>query len=110
LFAFFMVALAVLILRRTQPNRHRPFRTPLVWVVAPLAILGTVGLYFNLPFEAKMVLPIWGAMGLVVYFLYGYRKSYVGRGIIDVHEDDPDAPPQPVPPLPNAPTPGYKDA
>ena len=110
LFAFFMVALAVLILRRTQPNRHRPFRTPLVWVVAPLAILGTVGLYFNLPFEAKMVLPIWGAMGLVVYFLYGYRKSYVGRGIIDVHEDDPDAPPQPVPPMPNAPTPGYKDA
>lgn len=110
LFAFFMVALAVLILRRTQPNRHRPFRTPLVWVVAPLAILGTVGLYFNLPFEAKMVLPVWGAMGLVVYFLYGYRKSYVGRGIIDVHETDVEAPPQPVPPLPEAHTPGYKDA
>lgn len=99
LFAFFMVAIAVLILRRTQPNRHRPFRTPLVWVVAPLAILGTLGLYANLPFEAKMVLPVWGGIGLVVYFLYGYRKSHVGLGRVEVHEDDPDAPPQPVPPV-----------
>ncbi len=110
LFAFFMVAIAVLILRRTQPDRPRPFRTPLVWVVAPLAIIGTLGLYFNLPFEAKMVLPVWGGIGLVVYFLYGYRKSHVGRGIIDVHEDDPDAPPQPVPPIGSAHTPGGKDA
>jgi APA family basic amino acid/polyamine antiporter len=99
LFAFFMVAIAVLILRRTQPHRHRPFRTPFVWVVAPLAILGTLGLYINLPFEAKMVLPAWGGIGLVVYFLYGYRKSHVGLGRIEVHEDDPDAPPQPVPPV-----------
>lgn len=99
LFAFFMVAIAVLILRRTQPDRHRPFRTPLVWIVAPLAILGTLGLYLNLPTEAKLVLPVWGAIGLVVYMLYGRRKSHVGLGIIDVHEDDPDAPPQPVPPI-----------
>ena len=106
LFAFFMVAIAVLILRRTEPNRHRPFKTPAVWIIAPLAIIGTVGLYFNLPTDAKLVLPIWGALGLVVYFLYGYRKSHVGRGIIEVHEDDPDAPQQPVPPMPGAPTPG----
>ena len=99
LFAFFMVAIAVLILRRTQPERHRPLRTPLVWIVAPLAILGTLGLYLNLPTEAKLVLPVWGAIGLIVYFLYSRRHSHVGRGIIDVHEDDPDAPPQPVPPI-----------
>src|SRR5690606_1221067 len=42
LFAFFMVAIAVLILRVRDPKRHRPFRTPFVWVVAPLAILGTL--------------------------------------------------------------------
>ena len=99
LFAFFMVAIAVLILRRTQPDRHRPFRTPAVWLVAPLAMLGCLGLYSNLPFEAKMVLPVWGGIGLVVYFAYGYRKSHVGLGKIEVHEDDPDAPPQPVPPI-----------
>jgi APA family basic amino acid/polyamine antiporter len=110
LFAFFMVAIAVLVLRRTQPDRHRPFRTPLAWIVAPLAIVGTLGLYWNLPFDAKMVLPVWGLAGLVVYFLYSRRKSHVGRGIIDVHEDDPDAPPHPVPPLPGAPTPGGQDA
>jgi APA family basic amino acid/polyamine antiporter len=110
LFALFMVAISVLILRFTQPDRHRPFRTPAVWIVAPLAILGTFGLYLNLPFDAKMVLPVWGAVGLVVYYLYGYRKSHVGRGIIDVHEDDPDAPPMPVAPMPGAHTPGGKDA
>ncbi|MBN8806553.1 MAG: amino acid permease [Sphingopyxis sp. 65-8] len=101
LFAFFMVAIAVLILRVKEPNRHRPFRTPLVWVVSPLAILGTLGLYMNLPFDAKMVLPVWGGVGLVLYFLYGYRRSHVGRGIVEVHEDDADAPPPPVPPAPS---------
>lgn len=99
LFAFLMVAVAVMVLRRTQPDRHRPFRTPAVWVVAPLAILGTVGLYLNLPFEAKMVLPVWGGIGLVVYFAYGYRKSHVGLGKTEVHEIDRDAPRGPVPPI-----------
>ena len=98
LFAFFMVALSVLILRRTQPDRERPFRTPLVYVVAPLALLGTLGLYVSLPVEAMLVLPIWGGIGLVIYFLYGYRKSNVARGIVDVHELDADAPPEPLPP------------
>lgn len=106
LFAFFMVALAVLILRKTDPSRHRPFRTPLVWVVAPLALLGTIGLYVSLPLEAMLVLPVWGAIGLVLYFLYGYRKSNVALGTVDVHEQDDDIPQQPVPPLPHVPVPG----
>jgi len=110
LFAFFMVAIAVMVLRIKQPDRHRPFRTPLIWVIAPLAVIGTVGLFFSLPLEAKLVLPIWGGLGLVLYFIYGYRKSHVGRGIVDVHEDDADTPPQPVPPMPGAHTPGGKDA
>ena len=45
-----------------------------------------------------LVLPIWGGIGLVIYFLYGYRKSNVARGIVDVPELDSDAPPEPVPP------------
>ncbi|VWX51659.1 amino acid permease [Novosphingobium sp. 9U] len=95
LFAFFMVSLAVLILRVRDPNRVRPFRTPIVWVVAPISAFGCVFLFWNLPYEAKMVLPIWGAIGLVLYFAYGYRKSHVGRGLVDVHEDDADFPPPP---------------
>jgi APA family basic amino acid/polyamine antiporter len=100
LFAFLMVSISVMILRRTDPNRARPFRAPALGIIAPLAIIGTLGLYFSLPFEAIMVLPIWGGIGLVVYYLYGYRKSHVGRGIIDVHEEDADSPPMPVPPVP----------
>lgn len=99
LFAFFMVAVAVLILRVTDPNRHRPFRTPLVWIVAPLAAAGTIFLYVNLPFEAKMVLPIWGGIGLLLYFLYGYRKSHLARGVVEVPEVDANAPHKPVPPI-----------
>jgi len=99
LFAFFMVSIAVLVLRVREPNRHRPFRTPAVWVIAPLSIVGCLALYFNLPVDAMLVLPVWGGLGLVIYFLYGYRKSHVGRGLVEVHEDDPDAPPMPVPPV-----------
>src|SRR5690606_558647 len=99
LFAFFMVAIAVLILRVRDPKRHRPFRTPFGWVVAPRALLGTLFLYFNLPFDAMIVLPIWGGIGLVLYFLYGYRKSHLGRGHVEVHEDDAGLPPPPVPPV-----------
>ncbi|WP_343528860.1 amino acid permease [Sphingomonas sp.] len=87
LFAFFMVATSVMVLRRTDPSRHRPFRTPAVYIVAPMAIIGCVVLYLSLPLTAKLVLPIWGAIGLVIYFLYSRKRSYVGRGIIDVVDD-----------------------
>ncbi len=81
LFAFFMVAISVMVLRRTDPSRKRPFRTPLVWIVAPLAIVGTLGLYVSLPLTAILVLPGWGAIGLLIYFLYSRSHSYVGRGL-----------------------------
>ncbi|MGA9659017.1 MAG: amino acid permease [Asticcacaulis sp.] len=95
LFAFLMVAVAVLVLRKTDPDRHRPFKTPMVWLVAPLAILGCLGLYFNLPLVAKLVLPIWGGVGLLIYFGYSRSHSHVGQGRIEVHEDDTDLPPPP---------------
>src|SRR3546814_18505456 len=87
LFAFLMVSIAVLALRIKDPKRHRPFRTPLVWVVAPVAAFGCVFLFWNLPIDAKLVLPIWGVVGLVIYFLYGYRRSPRGRGIIESSDE-----------------------
>lgn len=109
LFAFFMVSIAVLILRRTDPNRNRPFKTPLVWIIAPLSAAGCAFLFWNLPHDAKMVLPIWGAVGLVIYFAYGFRKSHVARGVVEVPELSADAPVGPVPPMPGAPAPGSKE-
>jgi APA family basic amino acid/polyamine antiporter len=96
LFAFFMVSLAVMILRVKEPNRHRPFRTPLIWLFAPLSAAGCAFLFWNLPHDAKMVLPIWGGVGLVIYFLYGMRKSHMRRGHTEVHEQDADIPPPPA--------------
>jgi APA family basic amino acid/polyamine antiporter len=90
LFAFFMVAISVMVLRRTAPDRKRPFRTPGLWIVAPLAIIGCLVLYFSLPLTAILVLPVWGAIGLLFYFLYSRSRSHVGKGIIEkMDEDDP---------------------
>ena len=106
LFAFMMVAISVMILRRTDPSRPRPFRAPLIWLIAPAAIIGCVTLYLSLPLTAKLVLPIWGAIGLAIYFGYSRSRSHVGRGIIDVPELDADVPPMPIAPMPGAPAPG----
>lgn len=81
LFAFAAVAVSVMSLRRTDPDRPRPFRTPAVWAVAPLTITGCMVLYCRLPFNARMALPIWSGIGLLLYFCYGYRNSHVGRGL-----------------------------
>jgi APA family basic amino acid/polyamine antiporter len=79
LFAFALVAIGVMILRRTQPERARSFRTPLVWVVAPLATAGCVFLFFQLSGYTELLFLGWAAIGLVFYWLYGYRKSHVGH-------------------------------
>jgi APA family basic amino acid/polyamine antiporter len=81
LFAFMVVALAVMILRVRDKDRARPFKTPAVWVVGPLAVVGCLVLFVFLPPDAKLVFPVWGAIGLAFYFSYGYRKSHVALGI-----------------------------
>jgi len=106
LFAFAAVAVAVLVLRRTDPSRPRPFRTPAVVVTAPLAAAGCLYLFFSLSKETQVLFVSWAAVGLVVYFLYGYRKSHVARGIVSVPELAPDAPHVGIAPMPGAPAPG----
>lgn len=102
LFAFAAVSIAVMMLRKTDPNRVRPFRTPAIMLIAPLSIAGCIYLFFSLDDKSKLLFAIWAVIGLVVYFTYSRSRSHVGLGHIEVHEDDPDAPPQPVPPLPGA--------
>src|SRR4051794_38263557 len=107
LFAFAAVSIGVMVLRFTDPGRVRPFRTPLLFVVAPLSILGCLLLFSSLNIESKTIFAVWTGIGLLFYFLYGYRHSHVARGIVEVPELSPDAPPSVgVGPLPGAPEPG----
>jgi APA family basic amino acid/polyamine antiporter len=75
LFAFVLVAAGIILLRRTEPERPRPFRTPLVpWV--PLGAIATcVYLMCELPRVTWIRFFVWMVAGLIVYFLYGARNS-----------------------------------
>jgi APA family basic amino acid/polyamine antiporter len=75
LFAFVLVAIGILILRRTNPARHRPFRTPFVPFVPLMAVVMCSYLMFQLPWVTWVRFFAWLAIGLAVYFLYGVRHS-----------------------------------
>jgi basic amino acid/polyamine antiporter, APA family len=75
LFAFALVAAGVLVLRVKEPDRHRPFRVPLVWVVAPLGIAACLFVMLGLPRQAWERFALWLAIGVVLYAVYGYRHS-----------------------------------
>ena len=75
LFAFVLVCLGVIILRKTDPDRRRVFRTPFVPLVPILGILMCVYLMIGLPYVTWIRFGVWLAAGLVVYFAYGFRKS-----------------------------------
>jgi APA family basic amino acid/polyamine antiporter len=79
LFAFVLVAVGILILRRTDPDRPRPFRTPLVPAVPLLAIVSCGYLMVELPWDTWLRFIVWLAIGLAIYFLYGARRSVLGR-------------------------------
>jgi len=75
LFAFIAVSVAVVVLRQTQPERPRPFRCPAVNVIGTLAILGCAYLFVSLPGKAQVRFWGWTAAGVIVYFLYGFKRS-----------------------------------
>ncbi|POX39107.1 amino acid permease [Streptomyces sp. Ru73] len=79
LFAFVVVALGVIILRRTRPDLPRTFRTPLVPLVPVLSVLASLWLMVNLTAETWLRFAVWMAIGLVFYFVYGRSHSRLGR-------------------------------
>ena len=78
LLAFAIVCAGVLVLRYTEPERPRPFRTPFVPFVPGLGILACFYLMSGLPVDTWARLFVWMALGLAIYFLYGRRHSKVG--------------------------------
>jgi APA family basic amino acid/polyamine antiporter len=75
LFAFIVVSAGVIVLRRTQPERPRSFRTPLVPLVPILSIGCCVVLMAGLPLLTWIRFFVWLVIGLVIYFLFGRRHS-----------------------------------
>lgn len=79
LFAFIVVCAAVLLLRIQNPTAERPFRCPIIWVVAPLGILVNLTMMLFLTVDSWLRLVIWMGLGFVIYFAYGMWVSTVGK-------------------------------
>lgn len=79
LFAFVLVCLGVLVLRKSDPDRPRPFKAPLVPVVPVLGMLTCLGMMAGLDGATWLNFFAWLAIGLVIYFSYGKRHSVLSR-------------------------------
>ncbi|WP_456566997.1 amino acid permease [Blastococcus sp. SYSU D00695] len=75
LFAFVLVSIAVVVLRRTRPDLPRAFRVPLVPLLPGLSVVACLYLMANLPVETWVRFAVWMVLGLVVYLVYGRRRS-----------------------------------
>ena len=82
LLAFVIVSIGVLVLRIREPHLPRTFRTPAVWVVAPLGALSALYLMIALPWRTWERLIIWFVIGMVIYFFYGVRRSKLAQAKI----------------------------
>jgi APA family basic amino acid/polyamine antiporter len=81
LFAFVVVSLGVVVLRRTRPDLPRGFRVPLVPVIPAIAVLMCLYLMLNLTGGTWLRFAVWMALGYVVYFVYSYRRSVMATGL-----------------------------
>ena len=79
LFAFILVSVGVIVLRRREPDRPRPFRVPGYPITPIVSALACLGLVLGLERSNWLRLVVWLALGLVVYALYGYRNSLLRR-------------------------------
>src|ERR1700719_181548 len=82
LFAFTIVCVGVLVLRIREPGASRPFRTPAVYVVAPLGAASALLLMLGLPLDTWLRFGLWLLIGLAVYWLYGARHSRAQNTIL----------------------------
>lgn len=79
LFAFTLVCIGILVLRKSNPEIERPFKTPFVPVLPILGVVVCVLLMASLPIESWERLGIWLLIGLIIYFLYGMKNSKIRK-------------------------------
>ena len=84
--AFTVVCLGVMVLRLRMPKAKRPFRTPFVWIVAPLGIVTCGAMMYGLPMDTWLRLIYWTGAGLVIYFLYGVWHAKKPNWRIEMQE------------------------
>jgi APA family basic amino acid/polyamine antiporter len=77
LFAFIVVSIGVIVLRRTRPDLPRSFRTPLVPALPIVSVLACLYLMLNLPVDTWLRFVVWMVIGSVFFFLYGRRRSHL---------------------------------
>ena len=82
LFAFFLVNIGVMILRRTRPELDRGFRVPAVWICAPIGAALCIYLMTKQPVDTWLRFFGWMAIGLAIYFLYGRKHSKLRQGLL----------------------------
>jgi len=80
--AFVIVCAGIMVLRASRPNAPRPFRTPFVWVVAPLGIAMCLFMMAFLPLDTWIRLGVWTAIGLIIYALYSRHHVKPPRWVI----------------------------
>lgn len=84
LFAFVLVSAGIVILRYREPGRPRAFKTPLVPLIPILGIVSCFYLMLGLPWVTWVRFGAWLVAGMVIYFLYGYRRSAIKQEVVDV--------------------------
>ena len=75
LFAFVLVSIGVIVLRKSQPDAPRAFRTPLVPLVPILAVLSCFVMMAALPLDTWLRLILWMLIGVLIYFMYGNKRA-----------------------------------
>ena len=85
LFAFALVCIGVIVVRRTQPNAPRGFKTPLVPYVPAAGVVCCVGMMIFLPADTWIRLVMWMLIGIDIYSFYGVRHSVAGGGTVRRH-------------------------
>lgn len=79
LLAFVIVCVSVLVLRIREPHHHRAFKTPFIWFVAPMGAISSLVLMLSLPWTTWERLIVWFAIGMILYYFYGYKNSRLNK-------------------------------